>query len=136
MTTSRLRRAPLFAVLSVGLVACASSGGGPAQEEPEGQEVEAGAELEEISVEIINDYSPSSQATIWIVPFTGSREQIGTVAPGEQRFFYYTPNLSGIQYRLRAEGTGGQTPQTNPFSLDDATRVTWRLSDTNVTVSR
>lgn len=109
--------------------ACASSGaGGMDESEPAG---------DGITIEVNNDLVPPASITVFIVPETGSRRRLGSVAPGGRESFNYTPMAVGLDHRLVAEVGGGSDAQTNPFILGSAvTRVQWNVSDPNARVFR
>lgn len=136
MRTSRLTRASFFALLSFGLTACASGGGGPAAEGEDPEEFEEAEAIENLMFEVINDFTPSSEITVYIDPYTGGRYELGDVDPSARRVFYYNIERPGEPHRLRAEGTGGLPLVTNQFTLIGATEVRWTVTQVDVEVVR
>lgn len=138
MRTTRLTRALFPVVASFLLTACASGGGGPAQQSAEESEepTEEGARIENLLIEVVNDFTPSSQVTIYMMPYAGSGERLGEVPPNGRRVFYYTVERPSDQHRLRAVGTGGRDLLTNFFTLENATELQWTVTDVTVRVIR
>lgn len=129
MRMTRLARASLVAFLSLGFVACAS-GGGSMDEGP------AAAAGEGIPIQVNNDYVPSAQVVVWMVPESGSRRRLGTIPPNGRSNFRYVPTDRSMDHRLSAEVSGGGTEQTNPFTLTGVTEIRWDVSNLNATLIR
>lgn len=129
MGFSGMLRYGLAATICVALAACAGSGaGGTGEPQPGGSG---------ITIEVNNDMVPPSSITVFMVPETGSRRRLGSVAPGGRERFSYVPVAQGLDHRLRAEASGGDNAETNPFILSsDVTRVQWNVSDPNARVFR
>lgn len=134
MRMSPLTRASCFTLLSVALAACAS-GGGPGEQEAQEDFGEPAQAIENLQFEIINDFTPSASITVYIDPYTGSRERLGSVDPSSRRVFYYNVERPHEPHRLRAEGAGLPLV-TNQFTLRGATKVQWTVTDVDVTVVR
>lgn len=141
MRSSRLARTSccaLFAVLlTFGLSGCASGGGGTtADDQPEIEEPAGGVQaIENLQFEVVNDATPSSEITVYIEPYTGSRQRLGTIDPSVQGVFYFNVERPHEPHRLRAEGEGLPLV-TNQFTLEGATQVRWTVSQVDVTVMR
>lgn len=127
----RIRRAlTLAGALVVG--ACASGGSTPGAE-PAGAQTGGG---DQVAVQVRNDIVPPATITVYIAPETGSRRRLGTIPPNGQQTFTYNPGIRSMEHRLVAEVSGGQGTQSNPFTLEGATRVTWGASTQVVNVIR
>lgn len=129
MSMTRLIRTSLAVVIALTFGACASGGGGATGEadDPAG---------EGVSVQVNNDYVPSSQVTVWMVPESGSRRRLGTIPPNGRQTFNYSPNILDMDHHLLAEVSGGQNSQTTPFTLVGVSAVRWDISSRNATVIR
>ncbi len=127
-----LGRSLFLALLSLGLAACASTGGGA------GGEVEEGVEAtgDQISVQVTNDRVPGRTVVVWMVPQTGSRRRLGSVPPNATRNFKFSPRARDIDHRLVAEIEAGGSMTSDPFTLVGVSGVSWTLSNPRVRLGR
>lgn len=132
MTKTRLAHSRLLALLSLGLVACASGAGGPAGE----VSAEAEPAGDQISIQVTNDLMPGRTVVVWMIPETGSRRRLGSVPPNGLGKFNYLPGIRSMDYRLVAEKDGGGRETSVQFALVGISGVRWQLSDPNVRLVR
>jgi len=126
---SRIRRALTLAG-ALAAASCASAGSGsPAADT-------AQPASDQVTFQVRNDIVPPATITVYIAPETGSRRRLGTIPPNGQDTFSFLPGIRSMEFRLVAEVSGGQNSQSNPFTLEGATRVTWGASTQVVNVIR
>lgn len=128
----RIRRAFTLAGALV-VAACASGGGSTPGAEPAAVQTGGG---NQVAFQVRNDIVPPATITVYIAPETGSRRRLGTIPPNGQQTFNFNPGIRSMEHRLVAEVSGGQGTQSNPFTLEGATRVTWGASTQVVNVIR
>lgn len=83
---------------------------------------------ETIAVTVNNDLLPSTAVTVWMVPETGARRQLGTMAPGAEQTFSFRPSGATGRYRLVAEHVGGGTTSSGLVVLTGLRSIHWDLS--------
>jgi hypothetical protein len=93
-----------------------------------------GADGEAVQVRVINDLTPPTSLTVWMVPATGVRTMLGTVAPSETKVLRFEQSPVAIQYRLVGEMTAGNPVASRPFSLADVAVLERNLFPNTVTV--
>ncbi|UCC83794.1 MAG: hypothetical protein JSW46_02350 [Gemmatimonadota bacterium] len=129
-----LGRSLFVALLSLGLAACASTGGAA------GGEVEEGVEAtgDEVTVQVVNDMVPGRTIVVWVetVPQRVSRRRLGSVPPNATRDFKFSPRARDIDHQLTAEIEGGGSETSLPFSLLGVSGVRWALSNPTVSLAR
>ena len=131
MSVMRYVRRYLAVSACFALAACAGGGGGG------GEEMAApGGGGDRVSFVINNDMVPGVSVTVFIVPDTGGRRRLGSLAPTSRRTFAYNPVMPSLDYRLVAEIRGQRDRESLPFTLTGITSVQWDVSDTNPRLRR
>ncbi|HSJ08870.1 MAG TPA: hypothetical protein VK928_03130 [Longimicrobiales bacterium] len=89
-----------------------------------------------VEVMVNNDLLPSTAVTVWMVPESGARRQLGTVAPMTTKTFAFSPTGATGQYRLVAEHVGGGSTQSGSVILTGLSGIHWNLTNPAVHVTR
>ena len=121
-----------FLVLTPG--ACASRSAGTADAGPatEGTATDA----QNIRVEVNHNRADGGIATIYIEPVAGSRQTLGTIAPGERKTFYYHVQAQNRSVRLSAINSTGQTLTTGQTTVPRGAALEWDLHINSLRVKR
>ena len=128
----KLRVIPVATMVlaAFGLSACASGGG------MGGGEEEAAGGGDQVRVVVDNDMIPPSNITVYIVPESGTRRRLGTVAGSQRSTFRYTPSARTMQFTLLAEVVGENDRRSESFNFVDVNGIEWALSRRNVRLIR
>lgn len=90
-----------------------------------------GVAADEVIVEVVNDLVPGRAITVRLHSSLRGRALLGSVSPMQTaRLRYRSPSLSG-QFRLEAEGAGGDM-FSDYFSLAPGEQVVWSLRNNTV----
>lgn len=109
-----MRRLYLLIVTLLTLGACASTGGG----------------ANEMTVQVINDGTASTNLTVYAVPESGIRNLLGTVGVNDTASFTF--QTMGIRYRLLGRTIGGDEILSPEFSARPEDMMRWQLRTNNV----
>ena len=99
-----------------GLAACAS------KKQPENVSLSP-----QVTLEIVNNFSPPVQITAFILSSSGGRRTLGTVSPGRTQQFPYSPTNASDKFTFIAQATGGRTASSQTFTLINVMTATWDL---------
>lgn len=119
-----------LAIASSGASACASGGSATAGD------TQGAAGGDQVRIVIDNDMIPLSNITVYIVPESGGRRRLGTVAGGQRSTFRYSPTSRTLQFTLLAEVVGENDRSSETFNLVNVTGIEWALSRSNVRLVR
>lgn len=130
MRKSRSIKLVLLIVASFGASACASGGTGS------GGDTEAPTSGDQVRIMVDNDMIPASNITVYIVPESGGRRRLGTIAGSQRSTFRYQPVTRTLQYTLLAEVVGENDRRSETFNLVNVSGIEWALSRRNVRIMR
>jgi hypothetical protein len=122
MSPRSLRRLGIFAAITMAVSACASSGGGGAED---AAPVAPGS----VQLEIRNNAFGAQDATILLDG--GTQQSLGTVNAGQSRSF--TLELEPRSYTLSARTIQGQSNSPSFTLFATTSRVTWDMSTNRIT---
>ena len=125
MKISSVSRLLLAGVVAFGLSACASSGGGMAEEGMEGEGIE---------FTVVNDRAPASSVTVYLIPQSGGRERLGFVNPNQTQTFRHDPTAPNQDFYLVAEAVGESDIRSERFNLLNVGEVQWSTANRSVRV--
>lgn len=128
------RVAGVIALLILASGACATRSAGTADA---GSSADAAAaDDQNIRVEVNHNRPDGGTATIYIEPSAGSRQTLGTIAPGERKTFYYRVQAQTRSVRLSAINSTGQTLTTGQTTVPRGAGLVWDLQINSLRVKR
>lgn len=80
-----------------------------------------------VEIEVLNNYSPPVQVTVFIVGSYGGRQVLGTVSTGRTQKFSYQPTTASDKFTLIAQAASGALITSNAFSLVNLQTVSWDM---------
>jgi hypothetical protein len=89
-----------------------------------------------LEVIVNNDLMPATAVTVWMVPETGARRQLGMVSPLKTGTFAFSPTGVTGQYRLVAEHLGGGATQSGTVDLNGLSGIHWDITSPVVHITR
>ena len=100
----------------VGMAACAS------KQQPENVSLSP-----QVTLEIVNNFSPPVQITAYIQSSSGGRRTLGTVSPGRTLQFSYSPTNASDKFSFIAQAPGGRQATSQTFTLINVMTATWDM---------
>ena len=81
----------------------------------------------EVTLEVVNNFSPPVQVTAFIQSSSGGRRTLGTVSPGRTQRFTYSPTNASDRFTFIAQASGGRTASSQTFTLINVMTATWDM---------
>lgn len=126
-----LRKLLALPVVALTIAACASGGGGMADE---GGAAEASGDA--VRITIVNNTMPPTSTNIRIEPVGYSSRLLGSLNPGQTQAFNYTPPDPSANFVLVSIPADGSRMRSEPFSLAGFSSVRWDVSQARVQLGR
>ena len=80
-----------------------------------------------VTLEVVNNFSPPVQVTVFIVGQYGGRQVLGTLSPGRKGSFTYRPTNATDKFSFLAQSSSGRAISTQLFSLINVESVSWDM---------